>query len=87
MDNNKIYVGNLPWSVQTEELKELFSRFGEIVDAIVITDRATRRSKGFGFVTFATPESANDAVSQMHQQEVEGRALVVSIARPREDRQ
>jgi RNA recognition motif-containing protein len=84
--NNKIFVGNLPWSLRDENLRELFSQFGEIVEAIVIMERRTGRSKGFGFVTFQTPEAAQSAVEGMHGKEVEGRNIVANIARPREDR-
>jgi len=84
--NNKIFVGNLPWSLRDENLRELFSQFGEIVEAIVIIERRTNRSKGFGFVTFANPESAQSAIEAMHGKEVEGRNIVANIARPREER-
>ncbi len=83
---NKIFVGNLPWSIKNDQLRELFSSFGEITEAIVIEERRTGRSKGFGFVTFATAESAQAAVQEMHEKEVEGRKIVASIARPREER-
>lgn len=84
--NNKIFVGNLPWSIKTDQLRDLFAQFGEIVEAIVIEERRTGRSKGFGFVTFAAPESADAAVSEMHEKVVEGRNIVVNKARPREER-
>jgi len=80
----KIYVGNLPFSVGFAELKELFSKFGEITDAIVIADKYSGRSKGFGFVTFDKKESADKAVSNMNESEVQGRKLKVSIAKPSE---
>lgn len=66
----------------SDELKGLFSEFGEIVDAIVITDRASGRSKGFGFVEFADEEAAKKAIDAMSGKELEGRNLVVNIARP-----
>ncbi len=83
---NKLFVGNLPWSIKTDQLRDLFSQFGEIVEAIVIEDRRTGRSKGFGFVTFKTAEAADAAVAEMHEKEVEGRNIVVNKARPREER-
>ena len=86
MQQNKIYVGNLPWSMNDESLKELFSQFGEITEAIIIMDRQTNRSKGFGFVTFADDASAQRAVEEMSEKEIEGRKITVSIARPREER-
>lgn len=85
MDKNKIFVGSLPWAVTNDSLKEIFTQFGEIVEAIVITDRATGRSKGFGFVTFSNEESAQKALD-MNGKEVEGRTIVVNIAKPREER-
>ncbi len=86
MDKKKLYVGNLPWSMSGESLKELFSQFGEIVEAIIISDRMSGRSKGFGFVTFANEADAEKAIAEMHEKEVEGRKIVVNVARPREDR-
>ncbi len=85
MDQNKLFIGSLPWSINNDSLRELFSKYGEITEAIVITDRATGRSKGFGFVTFATAEAAQAAL-EMDKQEVEGRPIVANIAKPREDR-
>src|SRR5690242_7763519 len=86
MDNKKLYVGNLPWSTTGDSLKEMFSQFGEVVEAVIISDRMTGRSKGFGFVTFATEEAAEAAAKEMHQKDIEGRAIVVNVARPREER-
>lgn len=84
---NKVYVGNLPWSIRSDGLKGLFSEFGEVEDARVITDKFTRRSKGFGFVTFANDEDAAKAISGMDGKEVEGRALKVNEAREMEVRE
>jgi len=81
----KIYVGNLPWSVDQAKLKELFSEFGEITEATVISDRFSGRSKGFGFVTFSKDEEAKKAVEAMNGKEIEGRELKVSEARPRDE--
>lgn len=86
MDSKKLYVGNLPWSVTNESLHDLFAAYGEIVEAIVISDRMSGRSKGFGFVTFANDADAEKAVAEMHDKEVEGRKIVVNVARPREER-
>ena len=82
----KIYVGNLPWSVKDKELMDLFAKFGEITEATVISDKFSGRSKGFGFVTFASKESADAAISEMNGKEAEGRALKVSEAKPMEER-
>jgi len=78
----KIYVGNMPFTVDNEKMKELFSSYGEIEEAIVITDKFSGRSKGFGFVTFKEDESAKKAISEMNEKEVEGRKLKVNEARP-----
>ena len=86
MDSKKLYVGNLPWSVTNESLQEMFASFGEIVEAIVISDRMSGRSKGFGFVTFANDADAEKAVAEMNDKEMEGRKIVVNVARPREER-
>jgi RNA recognition motif-containing protein len=85
MDQNKLFVTGLPWSINNDSLKELFTSYGEITEAVVIMDRETQRSKGFGFVTFANAESAKTAL-EMDGKEVEGRTLVVNVARPREER-
>ena len=83
MDNKKkIYVGNLPWSLTSDQLATLFGEFGEVTDAIVITDKMSGRSKGFGFVEFADEAAAEKAIKAMHEKEVEGRNLVVNVARP-----
>ena len=87
MDNKKkLYVGNLPYKVTSDELNSLFSEFGDIVDAVVITDRASGRSKGFGFVEFADEAAAKKAVDAMDGKEMEERKLVVNFARPPRER-
>ncbi len=78
----KIYVGNLPFTVDHEKLKEIFSSYGEIEEATVISDKFSGRSKGFGFVTFKDDESAKKAIAEMNEKEVEGRALKVNEAKP-----
>ncbi len=85
MDNKKLYVGNLPWSMSGDSLREMFAQFGEVTEAVIISDRMTGRSKGFGFVTFATDEQASAAAQEMHQKDIEGRKIVVNVARPREE--
>ena len=86
MDKKKLFVGSLPWSMSSTSLQELFSQYGEIVEAIIISDNNTGRSKGFGFVTFATEEAAQKAQGEMDGKEVDGRNIVVNFAKPREDR-
>ena len=85
MEKNKLFVGSLPWSINNDSLKELFASYGEITEAVVIMDRNTGRSRGFGFVTFAKEEDAQKAL-EMSGKDVEGRALVVNMSKPREDR-
>ena len=85
MDKNKLFVGSLPWSINNDSLKELFAQYGEITEAVVITDRDSGRSKGFGFVTFSKEEEAQKAL-EMDGKEVEGRTIVVNMAKPRENR-
>lgn len=85
MDKNKLFVAGLPWSVNNDGLKELFAQYGEITEAVVITDRDSGRSKGFGFVTFASEADAQKAL-EMDGKQVEDRTLAVNVAKPREDR-
>jgi len=85
MDKNKLFVGGLPWSINNDTFAALFSKYGEIVEAVVITDRDTGRSKGFGFVTFKNEEDAQKAL-ELDGTEVEERKIVVNVAKPRENR-
>ncbi len=82
----KLYVGNLPWSVDSNKLKELFGKYASVTSASVLTDRETGRSRGFGFVEFSDDNEANQAIQEMNGADIEGRKLVVNEARPREDR-
>jgi cold-inducible RNA-binding protein len=85
--NNKIYVGNLPYSLNNEKLAELFALEVEgVSEAVVISDRDSGRSKGFGFVTFGTEEQAKEAIEKFNGKEIEGRPLKVDMAQPREER-
>jgi RNA recognition motif-containing protein len=83
---NKLYVGNLAYSVRDESLHEAFSQFGQVTSAKVMMDRETGRSKGFGFVEMGSDPEAQAAMNAMNGQALEGRAIVVNEARPREDR-
>ena len=80
----KVYVGNLPFTVDDAKLKDAFSAHGEVVEAVVIKDKFSRRSKGFGFVTFANEEGAQKAISEMDGKDLEGRPLKVNEAKPME---
>lgn len=82
----KVYVGNLPFTVDRDKLMELFKSYGEVEEAVVISDKFSGRSKGFGFVTFKEDEAANKAIAEMNEKEVEGRNLKVNEARPMEPR-
>ncbi len=86
VQGNKLYVGNLPYSTTNDALTQLFSEAGTVADAVVILDRMSGRSKGFGFVTMATDEEADKAIEMFHQYDMEGRPLVVNKARPKEER-
>ena len=83
---NKLYVGNLAYSVRDESLQEAFGQFGTVTSAKVMMDRETGRSKGFGFVEMGTDAEAQSAINGMNGQNLEGRAIVVNEARPREER-
>ncbi len=78
----KLYVGNLSWSVDDRALKNIFASYGEITEAVLIKDKFSGRSKGFGFVTFANDADAKKAIAEMHEKNVEGRPLTVSEAKP-----
>lgn len=88
-EGSKLYVGNLPFAVDNAKLSEIFSAIDgvEVVEAIVITDKFNEgRSKGFGFVTVADADQAQKAIEAMNGSEVDGRKIVVNVARPRVDR-
>ncbi|MFN4896594.1 MAG: RNA recognition motif domain-containing protein, partial [Pseudomonadota bacterium] len=87
MSNKKLYVGNLPFSLGDAELANLFSQAGNVESARVVLDPATGRKRGFGFVEMATPEEAQAAVEMFNNTEVEGRQIVVDIARERAPRE
>src|SRR5918995_659596 len=83
---NKLYVGNLPYSVRDSDLEQAFSQFGTVTSAKVMMERDTGRSKGFGFVEMGSDEEAQAAIKGMNGQQVGGRGLVVNEARPMEQR-
>ncbi|MBI2019373.1 RNA-binding protein [Candidatus Daviesbacteria bacterium] len=86
MNNKKLFVGSLPWAIDDAGLAQLFAQAGNVVSAQVVKDRETGRSRGFGFVEMSTEEEAQNAVKNLNGTDVEGRKIVVNIARPREDR-
>ena len=84
--NKKLYVGSLPYSLTEEELKDVFTPFGAVVSARIITDKMTGKSKGFGFVEMEEEEMANKAIEATHGSELHGRTLIVNIAHPEQKR-
>ena len=81
--SKKLFVGGLAWATDDHGLRAAFEQFGEVLEAKVITDRETGRSRGFGFVTFGTPEDADTAVDEMNGTQLEGRTLNVNVAHDR----
>ena len=86
MDNSKLYVGNLPFASTAQDLEALFGQVGTVSVVEIIFDKFTGRSRGFAFVTMTSGEEAEKAVEKFHGFQMEGRALAVNIARPREER-
>ena len=82
----KLFVGSLSWGVTDDQLKDFFAAAGTVVSAKVIVDRDTNRSKGFGFVEMSSDDEAKKAVDELNNKELDGRAINVSEARPREER-
>ena len=82
----KLFIGSLAWATTDESLSALFSQVGTVTSARVITDRATGRSKGFGFVEMSTEEEAQKAVAELNGKDLDGRTIVVNEARPMEPR-
>jgi cold-inducible RNA-binding protein len=82
--SKRLFVGGLAWATDDESLRQAFEAHGEVVDAKVITDRDTGRSRGFGFVTFSTEEAAQAAMDAMNGAELDGRALRIDLAKERQ---
>ena len=82
----KLYVGNLSFNTTENDLQDLFATIGPVTEVLLMQDRVTGKSRGFGFVTMSTDQDAANAVTQFHGKTVEGRALTVNEARPREER-
>ena len=87
MQNTKLFVGNLDWGVVSDDLRALFAAAGSVLDAVVLMDKMTGRSRGFGFVTMGTEEEANKAVEMFNGSDLKGRKINVNMARPMEPRQ
>ena len=86
MHGNKLYVGGLPYSVTEDQLRDIFAAHGTVESAVVISDRMTGRSKGFGFVEMGSQEEAQSAMDNLNQTQLEGRSLTVNEAKPRQPR-
>jgi cold-inducible RNA-binding protein len=84
--STKLFVGNLDFKVTENDLQDAFAAHGTVVEANLVTDRATGRPRGFAFVTMSSPEEAQKAIDALNGKDLGGRALVVNIARPREER-
>ena len=82
----KIFVGKLSYDTTDKGLNDLFSTYGEVVSASVIIDRATNKSKGFGFVEMTDVKAAQKAIAELNDKELDGRTIVVNAAKPREDK-
>src|SRR5260370_41129656 len=86
MTQNRLFVGNLSFQTLENDLQDYFSEAGAVTSVNLMLDKVTGKSRGFAFIEFATAEEANKAVEQFHNQEFQGRALTVNIARPKEER-
>jgi len=84
--SNKLFVGNLSFNATENDLQDAFAAYGTVTEANLMMDRATGRPRGFGFVTMSTPEEAQKAMEALNGKAIDGRALTVNIARPREER-
>lgn len=81
--NNRLFVGNLSYSTMEQQLRDAFAEFGEVTSASIVLDRMTGQSRGFGFVEFASPESAEKAIEALDGAELDGRSITVNVARER----
>ncbi|GJQ13493.1 hypothetical protein GpartN1_g5284.t1 [Galdieria partita] len=87
VEDNRVFVGGLPWSVSEEDLRETFSKYGEVVDARVVVERETGRSRGFGFVSYAEGSSVEECIAALDGQDMQGRTIRVNKAMSREQRE
>ena len=84
--STKLFVGNLSFKTTENDLQDAFAAHGTVLETNLMMDRMTGRPRGFGFVTMSTPEEAQKAIDALHGAQIDGRALTVNIARPREER-
>jgi len=79
----KVYVGNLSWNTTDDTLRDAFGNYGQVLDSIVMRDRDTGRSRGFGFVTFSSNQEAETAIQNLNEQDLDGRRIKVNLANAR----
>jgi cold-inducible RNA-binding protein len=84
--SNKLYVGNLSFNITENDLQDAFAAHGTVLEANLVMDRETGRARGFGFVTMSTAEEAQTAITALNGASIDGRALTVNVAKPREER-
>jgi len=84
--SNKLFVGNLSFNTTENDLNDAFAAFGSVTETNLMMDRTTNRPRGFGFVTMSNAEEAQKAITGLHGKEIDGRALTVNVAKPREER-
>jgi len=82
MENNKVFVGSLPPELTTKMLTSMFDKFGKITETIIMTDKRTDKSKGYGYVTFSKNSDAKKAIKAMDQTEIEGKKMLVTFSKP-----
>lgn len=86
MEENRLYVGGLPYNYSDEQLREMFSQAGNVVNVNIISDKFSGQSKGFGFVEMSNAQEAQKAIEMFNGKEIDNRKITVNIARPREER-
>jgi cold-inducible RNA-binding protein len=86
MSNNKLFVGNLSFNTTENDLQDTFAAHGTVLEANLMMDRESGRPRGFGFVTMSTPAEAEAAINALNGKSIDGRALTVNVAKPREER-
>jgi RNA recognition motif-containing protein len=87
MEENRLYVGGLPYDYSDAQLRDMFSQAGNVVSVNIISDKFSGRSKGFGFVEMSSTEEAQKAIQMFNGKEIDNRKITVNIARPREERE
>jgi RNA recognition motif-containing protein len=83
--STKLFVGNLSFNTTENDLQDAFAAFGTVAEAKLMMDRATGRARGFGFITMSTPEEAQKAIEGLNGKSIDGRAVTVNVAKPREE--